>query len=655
MLSTDKPDKDTDLTDDGLLLPDEPDAADIQMTDRTAPGWALGISHILSIAAFALLCALAVFTIFFDALVIKDGVRIAGPLLAAGAMVPVVGLLVLEFAHSRALAGYRHARATSARRGQAIAALVVAGGLTLLHPLAGAPIALAIGLGAVGLLALGRRKSVERFWDFDTKEAVSILSGRDRTGLHLAGAQVPEHALARTMHLSATALGTIGAYALASDLANQAVFSSTAVTAIAGLSGLCVYAVLALVRGYCSVPPDAEWTPAQVEPVAVEDEDRDFEGLIVRHLSVHETGGRPLLSDVSIEVEPGSIVGILGDSGAGKSLLMATLADPFGQSHLDIRGHVRIAGLDPWQRSREDQQPSIVHVGNTGPLLKASGSENLTCFHDGAVLERGKRILEQLVFSVEAVEEICDATDATWLPGMHQKALTLSRAFLLGPQLYLLDRPEDGLHEKQVGALVTRLKHEARLGRSIVTVSENRAVMDCCDTLIVLVNGRMIDFGPAAEIRKRLSAGWGRFVGNRSLDVEDSLENWIRSQFKRPGDEPNRRRVAHVASEMLAFSCKTRDNLRQQTLIFEFKHFEDHCLLRMQDSDAPITTAVLQSAESETENSEGRRLSPLASVMSNSLDVEAGTEFDRRTLTAKIETFDPRKKQNRQGHENSAS
>jgi len=41
--------------------------------------------------------------------------------------------------------------------------------------------------------------------------------------------------------------------------------------------------------------------------------------------------------------------------------------------------------------------------------------------------------------------------------------------------------------------------------------------------------------------------------------------------------------------------------------------------------------------------------------MSNSLDVEAGTEFDRRTLTAKIETFDPRKKQNRQGHENSAS
>ncbi len=274
-------------------------------------------------------------------------------------------------------------------------------------------------------------------------------------------------------------------------------------------------------------------------------------------------------------------------------------------------------------------------------ILPGSGADNLSCFHGGAMLHRGKWLLEQLVFASDTVEAVCAAPDARLLPSMQIRTLALARAFLLGPQLYLMDRPEDGLPDRQISALVHRLEQETRMGRSVILVTDNRRLLEVCDRLVVLQAGRIVDEGDAGEVRARMEAGWARFRGARRLETEDNLQNWIRSHFRRDGDEANRRRVAMVAADLLALSCQTANPADPGEISFLFKHFEGHCILQMMDRDTPLSAGRLQRAREEAQTPDAKQ-SLLARVVAATLDVETGSLRDDRSLEVRIETYDPR-------------
>lgn len=614
-------------------------------SDRVTPSIAMVIGSVFSLGIYLFLASLAVFTVFFESNVVQNGSWIVAPLLMLVAAVPVFGILVFEYAYSRALAGFRYMRGLASRRVQA-----AAGGFTLLiisfvYPTAGLAGALGAGLGSLILLGLSRLRRHERMWDFVPSEAAAIFSGRDRTGMALASVRVNEHALAPATVLAFTALTLVMGYGVASYLTTTRVIDPNAVTAVALLNALAAHAILAFVRDGLQLPPVELRRTTQVEGIELaETEEADDTGLRVKNLTVLCHGGRALLSEVSFSVPPGIILGVDGESGAGKSLLLSVMSDPFSLEDVQVRGRVCVNGTDLWRRDGKNGIVPAVHVTDDPLLLPASGQNNLSCFHDGQILEQAKRNLERLVFSSDLVNEICEAPDATRLPSMQRKTLALARALTLSPSLYLFDRPEDGLPEKQIAALLGRLQDEIRLGRSALIITQNRAILDACDKLMVLQNGRIVDLGTAEDIRSRQAAGWARFVAERSLEIEENLEVWIRSHFKRPGDEPNRRKVAQIASEMLALSCQgSAGQITSRNLIFEFKHFMGHCVLRMQDDDAPITAAALQKAGNLAEQSkEGVRLTPLAAIISASMEVEAGVDLDRRVLSSKIETFDPR-------------
>ncbi|MEM7440731.1 MAG: ATP-binding cassette domain-containing protein [Pseudomonadota bacterium] len=494
------------------------------------------------------------------------------------------------------------------------------------------------------MLLLSRWRQAERMWDFVPEEAASILAGRDLVGLKLAREPVEEHALSAACIVVFSALALLVGYATGSYLTTTDAINPNAVPAVALLSALAAHAILGFVRDQLKVPKIDPHRSATVEPVVVPAEELDTPGLAVRGLTVFENGGKTLLSDVSWSIAPGSVLGVDGESGAGKSLLQSVIVDPFSLENVQIRGNIRLNGADLWQRDSKGGIVPVVHVDCDPILLPATGAENVSCFHEGPILEQAKRNLERLVFSNELVEEVCAAPDASRLPSMQRKALAMARAFTLSPSLYLFDRPEDGLPEKQISALIGRIETEVRLGRSFVMITQNRALLGLCDKILVLQSGQVVDFGTAEEIRNLKASGWARFASERSLEIEENLESWVRSHFKRPGDEANARRVSHIAAEMLAFSCRGNDGLdARRNLIFEFKHFKGHCILRMQDNDPPITSSTITKAEEEAATpNEGVRLSPLASVISNALEIECGIELDRRVLSVKIGTYDPR-------------
>ncbi len=626
------------------LLADLPDI-DIRMSDRSAPAWAGFLAAVFAVASGVCLLGAALMAAFFQSLVAERGELILAPLLLAVGAVPVIGSLILDYAFSRALAGYRRIRHRLFRQAQAYLAGLIFAALSLVHPLLGLGIPASAAVSAGGLWLLSRRARAEPLWDFKPAEAVSILSGRDDAGLAISRTRPVDHALTASMHRVSLWLSVLVALASGSWLVAQEVLAPAALPASALIT---LWSADACARFFrlrfgTEAAPDRHTRAVKSVQLVTEEEDMP-EGLRIRALSAHHPRGHALLSELSFDVPPGSVTGILGDSGAGKSLLLRAISDPFALRNLEVRGNVRVNDEDLWRREARARSVQCVLLPARPIILPASGRDNLAAFQDSFAAERGRKILEQLVFSSDLVEEICAASDAGRLPDMQQKALALARAFLLAPSLYLLDRPEDGLPDKQVAALLSRIGHETRLGRSALLVTENRALLERCDRLIILQQGRIVDYGEAGETRARMAAGWMRFVGARRLDTEDNLESWVRSHFKRNGDEANRRKVCMIASEMLAFSCRGVSDVNRQTLSFEFKHFEGHCILKLQDSDVPVSSAQLQAARRQTgDGGENTRLSPLARILRDSLGVETNAALDRRELIVKAETYDPRK------------
>ena len=617
------------------------------MADRSAPAWARGLSLLFSAGAGLCLIGVAIVTVFLGTLVAEDGNRAIALSLGLVGLVPIIGALIFDFAHTRALAGYTYARLRNETRAQAAMAAGAWLILTFVHPTLGVGIIFGAGLSWVMVTMgqwLNRR---EPMWDFRAEEAVSVLSGRDATGLDLAARPAGSPAMRSSLLRACSWAALLIAFSLGSWLVAMGAVALSAVPAVALITFWSVGAVGRWLDMRSVPDPLEALSAARVDPLPVDPDEleRAVPGALrVRGLTVMDGQGRSLLTDLNFDLAPGSITCLMGGSSAGKSLLLQSLIAPGDLDGLHIRGRVMLNDVDLWQRRGDLRTVPAVWLPPEPLLLPASGGENLSCFHGEEAGERARRILENLVFSRDAVDEICDVPNAQRLAGGARRALGFARAFALGPALYLIDRPEDGSSDKLVGAICDRLQQEARAGRAVVVVSSHRTVTDMCDRLMILAEGRIADHGPADEIRGRMSSGWARFSALRRLEAEENLESWIRSHFKRDGDEANRRKICMVAFELLAFSCLGTQGLREDTVIFEFKHFEGHCMLRMLDRDAPLSTGQLERARAEiADEARKERLSPLAAALRDCDTLEAATEGDRRVLTAKILTYDPRK------------
>ncbi len=625
-------------------------APDVMMKDRSAPVWAGVLSSIFSLGTVVCILAVVITTVFLFQLVYEDKQTKLAPLLFLIGIAPILGIIIFGVAEAHALQGHRWLRKSLSNASMAAFAGLSALSLCLVHPMLGVPTLLACSLGW-GFTRFGRRFLVrEPLWDFLPAEAVSVFAGRDARGLALAGARKQDHDLIEIMLKGLAWAAYLGAFALSSWLAAGEVLAAAAVPAVALVSLLAVAAMnhhLSATQGLETLSDlqSAEVVNLHDSLLQQEDDENEPRGLRVASLNVFSPQGQALLSDISFDLEPGEVIGLNGGSNAGKSLVAQCIVDPFHQKSLLIRGAIDLDGQDFWARGTKPKTVPAVLVPPRPPVLPTSGARNVTCFGPDEDLERARRIMKNLVFASTAVDHICGIADATRLSCSERKILGLTRALVMRPRVLILDRPEDGLSDQMIGTFIARLKEERRYGLAVVVITQNRAFSEMCDRILVLHSGRIVDSGPAAEVRERTQAGWGRVVLERDPASESLLDRWLESQFRRDGDDANRRKVCTVANELLAFSCRDVGTLDlRQMMHFEFKHFEGYCVLRMADDAASVSSATLDAARREVETaSDDKRLSPLAAAMQGALDLTATTKEQKRIIEVKIETYDPRK------------
>lgn len=204
---------------------------------------------------------------------------------------------------------------------------------------------------------------------------------------------------------------------------------------------------------------------------------------------------------VSLAVEPGQIVTVLGANGAGKTTVLRTISGVLDPEHGEVKFQGRdIAHLAPDVVMRQ----GICHVPEgreTFPFLTVR--ENLMM---GAYTRRDKDGIAQdlaLCFSYFPRLEERQHQRAGLLSGGEQQMLAIARALMLKPRLMLLDEPSFGLAPLivlEIFRILRRINDEENV--SILLVEQNAALaLDLADHAYVLETGKVVMSGPSSVVK----------------------------------------------------------------------------------------------------------------------------------------------------------
>src|SRR5262245_36254319 len=247
-------------------------------------------------------------------------------------------------------------------------------------------------------------------------------------------------------------------------------------------------------------PPTSEAATSEALRVAPSSEaipsSTDVPALVIEHLTVRY-GGVIAVSDVSLEVEAGTVIGLIGPNGAGKTSLIDAVTG-FARAE----GSVRLCGdqideLKPHARVRKGLARTFQALELYDDLTV---EENVSAAVLGTARENRQR---QVAAALEraGLTALRDR-HAEDLSRGERQLVSIARACVSNPKVLLLDEPAAGLDSADSHVLGARVRDIASSGTAVLLVDHDVAlVMEICDHIYVLDFGELIVEGDAATIR----------------------------------------------------------------------------------------------------------------------------------------------------------
>ncbi len=206
------------------------------------------------------------------------------------------------------------------------------------------------------------------------------------------------------------------------------------------------------------------------------------------------------LNDLTMNVVPGEIRGLLGQNGSGKSTLLKSLIGLIRPTS----GSVKVLGLDV-QRAPMEVRRAVGYVPESPRLYEfLTAAEYLDFIADvrGLGYEEKKERIGRLIEALD-LEGKQGETISGYSQGMKQKVAIMG-AILHRPKVLLLDEPLNGLDPKSA-RVVKELVHS--LAKDGVTTVFSTHILEIaeaiCDRLTILQNGRVLAEGSARELRDK--------------------------------------------------------------------------------------------------------------------------------------------------------
>ncbi|MFO1122011.1 MAG: ABC transporter ATP-binding protein [Hyphomicrobiales bacterium] len=224
-------------------------------------------------------------------------------------------------------------------------------------------------------------------------------------------------------------------------------------------------------------------------------------------------GEVPAVYDFNLTVNPGEAVGIVGESGCGKSTVALAIMQYMGRNGAITGGEIRFMGRDMRSMSAEelrDIRGSRISMIYQEPMASLNPSmlvgeqlNEVTITHEG---------LDAATASVRSMEML----DAVRLPdpqrimtsyphqlsGGQQQRVVIAMALLSNPQLLLLDEPTTALDVTVEAGVVELIKDIAkRFGTSMIYISHNLGlILETCDRICVMYSGQSVEIGSVKQV-----------------------------------------------------------------------------------------------------------------------------------------------------------
>jgi ABC-type multidrug transport system ATPase subunit/pSer/pThr/pTyr-binding forkhead associated (FHA) protein/ABC-type multidrug transport system permease subunit len=237
---------------------------------------------------------------------------------------------------------------------------------------------------------------------------------------------------------------------------------------------------------------------------------------LVREVKDKQNHTRRLLDDISLAIEPGQFVALVGGSGAGKSTLMRTLLgiDPTNRGTVYLNGNALRSNFGMYRTQiGYVPQDDIVHRELTvTEVLTYAARLRLPSDTDVAAVVQ--KTLEDI--------EMSDRRDVlvSQLSGGQRKRVSIGVELLADPKLFFLDEPTSGLDPGLDKKMMQLLRKLADQGRTVILVTHATANIKLCDRLVFVGRGgRLCYFGPPEQALTFFEVTSGDFA-----DIYNELE-----------------------------------------------------------------------------------------------------------------------------------
>jgi ATP-binding cassette subfamily B protein len=209
---------------------------------------------------------------------------------------------------------------------------------------------------------------------------------------------------------------------------------------------------------------------------------------------------RPVLRDLSLTIPPGSSVGLVGESGCGKT----TVAKLVMKFHLAQSGRVLVGGHVVQDVSAESLRQRIAYVGQDTTFFSGTIEENLRFAAPDATAEQiiaacERASAHEFIAAMPARYQSYLEEDAANLSGGQRQRLAIARALLRNADVLVLDEATSQMDSVSEQAVAERLED---LGRDVtrLIIAHRLSTVVSCDVIYVMRDGSVIEAGRHREL-----------------------------------------------------------------------------------------------------------------------------------------------------------